>query len=309
MDSKEQSRKEYIARINRVMDYIEKHIDQPIDLSVISNVANFSPFHFHRIFTLLVGETPNSFLQRIRIEKAAQYLKDDESLSISEIAHRCGFNNATSFSRSFRKYFGFTAKEFRGAEKMSYVKNGLEFYRKNGKEFPFYDSQFCGVEFKNIIIMDTKIEVREMPEMQVVYCRHTGAFNQIYKAYEKLAKWAAPRGLLSLPDVKTITVIHDDPTLTAIEHVRQSAGIVVTEDVKVDGEIGKMVVDSGKYAVGRFELSETEFQQAWDTMCLWVTESGYQPSDNNTYELYHNSATRQPGDKFIVDICIPVKPL
>jgi AraC family transcriptional regulator len=148
-----------------------------------------------------------------------------------------------------------------------------------------------------------------MPEFYVAYCRHTGAFNQIGSAYDKLIKWAAPRGLLSSPDVKTITVAHDDPSITSIEKVRSSVCITLKEDVKVENEIGKMTVPAGKYAVGRFEVGKDEFEKAWNSMCLWFTESGYQQGDGCTYELYHSNHMEHPEQKFIVDSCIPVKPL
>jgi len=157
-------------------------------------------------------------------------------------------------------------------------------------------------------MMKTTIEVKQMPALQLIYCRHMGAFNQIGQAYEKLFKWAGPRGLVT-PTSKTVTVYHDDPSITSIEKVRQDASLIVDGDVKVDGEIGKSTVAGGKYAVGRFELKETEFEQAWNTMCAWLTESGYQPGDGSTYELYHNDYNAHPEHRFIVDICIPVKPL
>ena len=297
------------------MDYIETHIDQPIDLSILAKIACFSPFHFHRIFTTLTGETPNNFLLRIRIEKAAYLLMNYKKLPVGEIAYTCGFNNISSFSRTFKKHFGITAKDMKGQERAAYTKNGV-LYSKNGKAISKIgkkdikiDPQFCSVELKNLIIMDTKIEIKEMPEMHVIYCRHMGAFNEIYKAYEKLAKWAGPRGLLELPEAKSLTLYRDDPSVTEIEKVRQDACIIVKEDVKVDGEIGKSTIKGGKYAVGHFEITATEFQLAWNTMCVWFTESGYQPADENTYELYHNNHMEHPEYKFIVDICIPIKPL
>lgn len=156
--------------------------------------------------------------------------------------------------------------------------------------------------------MKTNIEVKEMPKMDLIYCRHTGQFDQIGKAYEKLFKWAGPRGLIN-QDTKTITVYHDDPKVTDIEKVRQSAGIVIHSDIKPEGEFGKMSVAKGKYAVGHFEIDVTEFEQAWNTMCMWVSESGYQPDDKNSYELYYAYPEHHPENKFELDICIPVKPL
>lgn len=314
MNYKELSKQEYIARINRVMDYIGQNIDKPIDLTVMADIALFSPYHFHRIFTFIVGETPNNFVSRIKLEKAAQLLHDSPKTSISEIAFQCGFNNVSSFSRSFKSYFGMSAKMFRLQDKAIFVKDGIR-YSKNckpisniGKNKQQINPQFCSVELKKIIFMNTKIEFKQMPELNLIYCRHMGAFNKIGQAYEKLFRWAAPRGLVT-PTTKTVTVYLDDPAITPVEKVRQDASIIVEGDVKVEGEIGKSTVPAGKYAVGHFEIKDTEFEEAWNTICAWLTESGYQPGDGPTYELYHNHYSEDAAPKFIVDICIPVKPL
>ena len=313
MTPQEISKGEYIARINRVMQFVELHINQTLNLDDMAQVAHFSPFHFHRIFTILVGETPANFLQRIRIEKTAQQLKDFPRKSISDIAFDCGFSSVSLFSRTFRKHFGISAKEYRLTEKSLLVKDGVYYSKigqslsKKSKLFVAVNEELCPDKFKELIIMETKVVVKEMPEMQVIYCRHIGAFNQIGQAYGKLMQFAGPRGLLNSPDAKTLTLYHDDPSVTEIEKVRQSACLIVSGDVKVEGEISKMIVRGGKYAVGHFEIAENQFEQAWNTMCLWLTESGYEPGEGYPYELYYNDHTRHPERKFILDICIPVK--
>jgi AraC family transcriptional regulator len=315
MTSQELSKQEYIARINRIMEYIEQHIDQPIKLDVMAQIAHFSPFHFHRIFTVVVGETPANFLQRIRIEKAAQQLKDSPSKVIGNIAYSCGFSSVSLFSRTFRKHFGVSAKEYRLLEKPLLVKDGVYFSKmgqqlsKKSKLFVVENEEFCTNKLKQLIIMETEVIVKEMPELQVIYCRHTGAFNQIGQAYGKLMQFAGPRGLLNSPNAKTLTVYHDDPSVTELDKMRQSACLIVNSDVKVEGEIGKMTVPAGKYAVGHFEIVEAQFEQAWNTMCLWLTESGYEPGEGYNYELYYNDHTQHPERKFILDICIPLKRL
>lgn len=315
MTSQELSKREYIARINRIMEYIEQHIDQPINLDSMAQIAHFSSFHFHRIFTVLVGETPANFLQRIRIEKAAQQLKDNPSKVIGDIAYSCGFSSLSLFSRTFRKHFGVSAKEYRQLEKPLLVKDGVYFSKmgqqlsKKSKLFVITNEEFCTNKLKQLIIMETEVIVKEMPELQVIYCRHTGAFNQIGQAYGKLMQFAGPHGLLNSPNAKTLTVYHDDPSVTEIDKMRQSACLIVNSDVKVEGEIGKMTVPAGKYAVGHFEIVEDQFEQAWNTMCLWLTESGYEPGEGYNYELYYNDHTQHPERKFILDICIPLKRL
>jgi AraC family transcriptional regulator len=314
MNPQEISRATYTARINKVMDYVDSHLDEPIRLDTMAEIAHFSPFHFHRIFTLLVNETPADFLLRLRIERAAQYLKDQTQKPISEIAVDCGFNSTAQFSRSFRKQFGLSATQYRETPKPLLVNNGI-YYSKNDQRLSKkpqvkvgLNPEFCSVNFKPLIFMETTINIQERPEMHVIYCRHTGAFDQIGNAYEKLMRWAGPRGLIG-PNTHGISVYHDDPSVTAIEKVRQSACIQAPADVKVDGEIGKMVIPAGKYAVGHFEIQAHEFEQAWNTVCLWFTESGYEPGDGTTYEYYYNNHSGKPDHRFVLDICIPVRSL
>lgn len=315
MNIQEQSRLEYLSRINRVMDYIDKHLDQPLELKTIAAVACFSSFHFHRIFTFLIGETPIDYIQRLRVEKAACKLREPDAKPVTEIAYECGFGSVSLFSRTFRKYFDMTPSCFRKTTKPVYSQNGHLFSKngqmlsKNLKSYPNGYPDLCVVESNQIYFMTTNIQVKEMPEMKAVYVRHIGPFNEIEQAYKKLFKWANPRGLY-VPNVsKSATVTHDDPSVTEMEKVRQSACIIIHEDVKTDGEIGKLTIPGGKYAVGHFELGTPDFEKAWNTMCHWFTESGYQQGDGCPYELYHNDYTTHPERKHIVDICIPVKPL
>lgn len=315
MNIQEKSRREYYARINRVMDYIDQHLEQALELKDIAAIASFSPYHFHRIFTFLIGETPIDYIQRLRVERAAVRLQQAPLVPITEVAYSCGFSSISLFSRTFRKYFGVTPTQFGQAEKPVFAYKGRLFskngqlLRKNLKSDPDANTDLYSVEFKNLYFMESNVEIKEMPEMKAVYCRHIGPFHLIGETYEKLVKWAAPRGLYT-PNVSlTATVTHDDPSVTELEKIRQSACLIVTEEVKVEGEIGKMTIPGGLYVVGHFVLGMDQFQQAWNTMCYWFTGSGYQQGDGCPYELYHNNYTTHPKKKHIVDICIPIKPL
>lgn len=171
-----------------------------------------------------------------------------------------------------------------------------------------FEKYICNINnVLNWIKMNAKTEVKEMPEIRMVYMSHVGDYEKIGGVYEKLFRWAGPKGILSSPQMKTITVYHDDPKVTKISQVRQSAGITVDRDIAVDDEVSKMIVPGGKYAVGRFEISETEFGTAWDSMCVWVVEEGYKDRDGLYYELYYNDHMHHPERKFILDICIPVE--
>ena len=86
METKEINRQEYKLRIDKVTEYIHQNIDQPLSLHKMAGIACFSPFHFHRVFTFLTGETPTEYIKRTRIEKAALLLQNDRQLSATEIA-------------------------------------------------------------------------------------------------------------------------------------------------------------------------------------------------------------------------------
>jgi AraC family transcriptional regulator len=302
--------KEYIYRINRVIDYIENNIDTDLTLDKLSEVANFSQFHFHRIFSAFMGETLKDFIKRKRIEKAASLLLNQPDKPVSEIADYCGFNSFSVFCRNFKERYNMNAQTFRNTWNNQNSKN-RQIESNSDKITQTSIDYVCDINSseKRRLIMKTNIEIMEMPVMNVIYCRHTGRFDQIGNAYEKLFKWAGPRGLLNFPESKGITFYHDDPNVTEMENVRQSACLTIKNDVKTEGEIGKMQISGGKYVVGHFEISAMEFQQAWDAVCLWLSESGYQPADGNPYELYHNNHEEHPEKKFIVDICIPVTTL
>ncbi len=300
--------KEYIHRINKVIDYIDANLDKDLNLKKLSEVAMFSPFHFHRIFSAFTKETINDFVRRTRIEKAASILINNPDITINEAAYYTGFNSLPAFCRNFKKHFGKSAEEYR-QNKITEKSKIRQSNSKNDKSDGSSSQYVCDIESINKNIMKKKIEIKEMPALDLVYCRHIGAFDQIGQAYGKLMNWAGPRGLISSPDLKTVTVYHDDPTVTDMDKLRQSACITVKEKVKTKGEFGNFYVPAGKYVVGSFEIDATQFKDAWDSVCLWLSESGYQPSDGNPYELYYNDHMEHPEKKFILDICIPVKPL
>ncbi|MBN1118521.1 MAG: AraC family transcriptional regulator [Bacteroidales bacterium] len=297
--------REYIGRINKVMDHIERNLDKNLRLESVSEIACFSPFHFHRIFSAITGETLNNFINRKRIESIAACLIQDKDLVISELAYQYGFNSSSVFSRAFKKYYGISPTAFKNnSEKYSKISKTSS---KNGKKNVSFEKYICNItNIKNWLKMNAKIEVKEMPEFKLAYVSHVGDFNLIGQAYERLMKWAGPKGLFNNPDFHTVTVYHDDPQVTEISKVRQSACITLQKEIKPDGDIGYMTLSGGKFAVGRFEIGAMEFEQAWNSMCVWVTENGFSTRGKDFYELYHNDHTQHPEQKFILDICIPV---
>ncbi len=110
--AKTRASSEYAQRIDRVIDHLRRNLDRPVKLAELANVACFSEYHFHRIFSAVSGETLNSFTNRLRLEKAARLLRYSDQ-SVTDIALDCGFSSPATFSRAFRSGYGTSPSQFR----------------------------------------------------------------------------------------------------------------------------------------------------------------------------------------------------
>jgi AraC family transcriptional regulator len=312
---------EYAARINRVLDYIEGRLEQRLQLRDLARVASFSPYHFHRIFSAMVGETLNSFIQRLRLERAASQLLHNHGKPITAVALDCGFSSSATFARAFKGHFGVSASEWRKIGKTD----------RNDGQPPSNPCQALEVSsayldpttrnWKWRIKMkegtpmpEVEVEVKELPELHVAYIRHVGPYQGDAALFEglwgRMMRWAGPRGLVNPPETRCLCLYHDDPEITDQEKLRVSVCVSVPEGTEVEGEIGTMTVAGGKYAVARFELGADEYAAAWATLYGgWLPNSGYQPDDRPAFELCLNNPEEHPEHKSIVEICVPVRPL
>ena len=162
--------------------------------------------------------------------------------------------------------------------------------------------------------LSMKVEVKDVPEKHVAYIRHTGPYKGdsalFASLFGKLDKWASARDLIKPPDTQLLTIYHDSPDITDENKLRISVCLTVPEDTAVSGEVGKMTIPGGKYAIGHFEISVDQYGEAWDALFGdWLPESGYQPDDRPCYELYINDPDEHPEKKHLVDIYLGVKPL
>jgi len=297
-------RQEYVGRINRVIDYIRTDLTGDLRLEALAQVANFSPYHFHRVFKTIVGETVNTFIRRVRMQRAASQLIYNPKKSITRIATDCGFSSASSFARDFRQAYGMSASQFRagGQDSIAKVREAMS---QEGAEF-----SVNSVPLKDWTPMEFSVAVKTMPEFHVAYIRHVGRYNLISEAFERLMRWAGPRGLLRSPEISVLAIYHDSPDVTPVDQLRSDACVAVPVGTPVDGEVGTMTIPGGKFAVAHVEIDPSQYGEAWDRlMGDWLPRSGYQPDDRLCYELYLNNPDDHPEKKHIVDICEPIRPL
>ena len=101
-------------RLVRVLEYIEAHLPERLDLHVLAKEAGISPFHFAALFTKAVGATPHRHVQHIRLQAAKAMLRDTDR-TILDVALSCGFGSASHFTFAFRRKFLQTPTEFRSS--------------------------------------------------------------------------------------------------------------------------------------------------------------------------------------------------
>lgn len=309
----------YRARINRAIDYIEAHLAEELRLDDIAAAAHFSPFHFHRIFSALMGEPVNQFVKRLRLERAAALLRTRPRAPVIRVAMACGYTNPAAFSRAFRAVFGVSPTAWRRGEGQS-SKDGT-LVGKTGKEGETGDGHRSGAQQdtttserrrRTMSKLTLDVRVEDLPETPLAYIRHVGPYagNQdlFEQLFTKLFNWAGPRGLLG-PESQILSIYHDNPQITDEEKLRISVGIHVPAETEGSGEISRMTLPAGSCAIARFEIDGDQYEQAWESVYgEWLPESGYEPDDRTPFERYLNDPREHPEGKHIVEICVPVRP-
>lgn len=99
-------------QLNRLREFIDAHLDQPLRLTDLAAVAGLSEYHFARMFRQSQGQAPHQYLLQQRLLRAEQLLQESSD-SITEIALRCGFSSTSHFSNRFRQARGITPSALR----------------------------------------------------------------------------------------------------------------------------------------------------------------------------------------------------
>lgn len=300
------SRSEYERRIHRVVAHIDAHLDEPLDLDALAAVANFSAFHFHRVFRAATGETLGDYLRRRRIETGALRLLTQPGSSVLEVALAVGFGSGEAFARAFKLRFGATPSTWRAE-------------RKTGQSDGSLDQAVGSVDFDHGIsstpvietpAMNTPVTLIDMPATPVAYHRHTGPYGDSVLAFwmERVAPWMAENDLFGRV---RFGIAHDDPTITEPARCRYDAAVAVDSAEVISGQPMRTVLPGGRYACSRFEGTVTEIDAAWQRLLGgWLPGSGLQVDARPMLEHYPTEAKFDAETGvFDCNLCVPVKPL
>jgi AraC family transcriptional regulator len=109
---KPDTRSFYVRAVHAAIEHIASHLDDALELAVLARLACPSPFHFHRLFRGMVGETPLELARRLRLERAAWRL-GDKKRAITEIVFDAGYETHEAFTRAFRAAYSTSPSGFR----------------------------------------------------------------------------------------------------------------------------------------------------------------------------------------------------
>ena len=220
-----------MARINRAIDHVLAHLDQPLQLEDVARVACFSTFHFHRVFRSLMGETLHQFVKRLRLEHSLRLMSRFPNRSLTDVALECGFTSSSDFSRSFRQRFGvppsvFEVETFRAQRRQEWLA-AIEdpAHRHQLQRLP------VGENPDNF-----QVEFRDLPARRVAYIRVLNPYRPevVPDAAARLVQWVRRN---QRSHGAWLGYMWDDPDVVAHKECRYDAGVELP-DAQPDGEVG-----------------------------------------------------------------------
>jgi len=285
-----------------VIDYVNDNLNKSLSLEELAAVAFFSPFHFHRIFVAVTGETVNNFTNRIRNEKAARLLKFSKK-SISEISIECGFSSTSTLSRLFKQYFEISPSGYRKGGKIQNSK-----IRKELVPVSEYHCSLTEEELQNKF----PVEIRQFPERRIAYIRVWDAFREgvVLNVFAEMVVWAKKMNLYHSETIFGMSM--DDPEVTPKEKYRYEVCITLPQQFKMesDGIIETTTLSKCKYAVtsvsGDIGLVTAATNYLFDS---WLINSAYETEPRHALEVFLDKENICNWDHFDLELCIPVKTL
>ena len=276
----------YIRRFTRVIEYIYAHLDEAPDLNALAEVAALSPWHWHRIWQAVYGETVAATVKRLRLQRAAADLSHTD-MPLDAVWPRAGYGSLAAFSRSFKDAYGMPPAE----------------YRKAGSHtrFTMPNSPKGASAMRDVAI-------KTIAPATLAVIPHRGSYMEIGRAFETLFGTLAARNLLR-PGLCMKGLFYSDPTAVPEAELRSAAGITLPDaDFPVEAPLERAALRGGDYAILRHKGPYSDMKAAYDWLYgEWLVRSGREAADAPVFEDYLNNPREVAPTELLTDICLPLK--
>lgn len=291
---------DYIGRINRAIDHVMGHLAEPLKLEDVARAAAFSPFHFHRIFRSLMGETLASFVKRVRLERAVYLLSHRKDAKLTAIALACGFSSSSDFSRSFRAHFGvppsaFDVERFRSSRRARIWDLSAPEKRHRLERLPAGENPDGFVA-----------RVRSLLARRVAYVRVPRPYegDTVPRAAARLVAWAEARGLA---DGQWLGCQWDDPEIVPLDQCRYDVGLEVPPRTAADLEVS--VTDFAPMTIAELEIAggiDLELRALDWLFTTWLPTSGWAPAHQPMFEAWNGRPFAHGMERFELRVQLAV---
>lgn len=286
--------------MHAVIDHIDRHLDRSLDLTALASVANFSEFHFHRLFHAWMGEPLGDYVRRRRLELAALRLRSQPRSPVLQIALDVGFGSGEAFTRAFRARFGCSPTGWRNSK--------CDQASGNPDQAPRESRGNNGASPTRGVAM--KVKLTDRAAVTVAYLRHTGPYGPGITQFwmDRVAPWMETNNLFGRP---RYGVALDDPHATRPAQCRYDACVEISPGETLSGGASEKVIPGGRYAVLAFDGPLAQIGAAWDYLLGdWLPKSGLQLDSRPLFEHYPVDARYDPRTQQIsCEIVVPVSSL
>jgi len=280
--------------VRRTVREIQRHLDDPPDFRALAASAFVSPYHFHRIFSAMVGESPRELGRRLRLERAAYRLRDTDA-AVADVAGEAGYETPEAFIKSFVAEFEVPPSAFRSSGRaclgirarcgVHYVDGGFTVFHPVHRGGP-----------------DMKVEAVEMPSQRVAAVRHVGPYWQIGKAFGELMPRAQALGVTGLG----VAAFLDDQEAVPEEELRSVAGVLVPLDAEI-GELDEFWLPGGRFLKTEYLGHPSGLPQAWARLYReHIPDGGYELRDEITFEVYVSAHDAAEPETMQTDLYAPI---
>lgn len=257
---------EQIDAVQRMQDYIEKHLSEKINFADIAKASLFSPWYARRLFLTFTGVTPAEYTRKLRLKQSALKLRD-EDVKVLDVALDFGFESVDGYQRAFRKEFGCNPSEY-AANPIP-----LQLFTPYGVKFRFLERKEMTMSTKNVFI-----QVIDKPKRKVVLKRGKTA-TEYWKYCEEVGcdVWGVLVSMKSLcgePVCLWLPKEYIKPRTS--EYVQ---GVEVPEDYCGEIPDGFDIIElpQSKYLMFQGEpFKEEDYEQAITD--IWESEKKYDPN-------------------------------